>query len=159
MTEVQSPQGGARVRVPPPLVFLAAIVLGIVLGFVLPWRIPLPGWVRIAVPVALIGGGLAIGLSARRWFSKTGQDPRPWLPSPELIVNGPYRFSRNPLYLTMLLLSWGIAIAAQNVWIFLLGAVALRLVHHLAVLPEEAYLADKFGEQYLQYKARVRRYL
>src|SRR5438309_1447766 len=89
-----SSQGGARVRVPPPLVFGVAILLGwfVPLGVALPWalRWALGG---LCIALAVVLGATAIGL-----FRRTGQDPAPWTPSPELILRGPYRFTRNPMY-------------------------------------------------------------
>lgn len=154
--EVRSRQGGARVRLPPPLVFVVAIVVG--------WLLPdvrVHGYhaVRIAIGALLSCGGLALGLSSIRLFRKTGQDARPWTPTPELIVEGPYQHTRNPIYVSMLLISLAISALAGHGWIALLAFGALAVVHVTAVLPEERYLAAKFGETYDSYKTRVRRYL
>jgi protein-S-isoprenylcysteine O-methyltransferase Ste14 len=92
-------------------------------------------------------------------FRRTGQDPAPWKPSPSLILDGPYRFSRNPIYTGMTLVQLGVGISAGNGWIVLLAPLALLIVHVTAVLPEEAYLGERFGESYLRYKESVRRYL
>jgi len=151
---VESKQGGARVRVPPPLVFLAAIVIG---AFLPGLRVRGPWW--LAAGAALVVAGFLLGLSAMGWFRKTGQDPKPWLPSPELIVQGAYKYTRNPMYVGMTLLTLGIAALSGRLWIAALAPLALAAVHLLAVLPEERYLASKFGAPYLEYKTRVRRYL
>ena len=153
---VESKQGGARVRLPPPLVFLAAIVLG--------WLIPglrLHGQhgARIAIGALLLLGGLALGFAAVGLFKKTGQDARPWTPSPELIIQGPYKHTRNPMYVGMVLLTLGVSSLAGHGWIALLAFVALAVVHRTAVLPEERYLTAKFGEQYTKYTRSVRRYV
>jgi protein-S-isoprenylcysteine O-methyltransferase Ste14 len=153
-TGARSAQGGARVRVPPPLVFLAAIVLG---AFLPGLR---PSFARSAPAGAVVLLlGLGLGFWAVGWFRRTGQDPKPWMPSPELILRGPYRFSRNPMYVGMTLFTMGLGGLLARGFIVLLAPVALWLVHRLAVLPEEAYLTEKFGDAYLAYKARVRRYL
>ena len=154
--DVGSKQGGARVRLPPPLVFLAAIVAG--------WFVPglrLHGYhgLRIGVGLALVAAGLAVGLGAIRLFRKTGQDARPWMPTPELVFDGPYRFTRNPMYVGMVAFTLAAAALSGHLWIAVLAPFALALVHFTAVLPEERYLAAKFGEPYLSYKTRVRRYL
>ena len=159
MSDVQSSQGGARVSVPPPLVFLAAIAAGAGLGYLLPLRIGARLGVRLALGGAVIAAGVALAGWARGLFLKTGQDPRPWRPSPELILRGPYRHTRNPMYVGVTTVTAGIGLAMGNIWVLLLAPAALLSVHFLAVLPEEAYLADKFGESYLRYKAQVRRYL
>ena len=148
-----SKQGGARVRVPPPLCFVAAILLG--------WFVP---GLRFAGPSRWLGlafllAGVGIGFGAVRWFRKSGQDPTPWKPSPELIVQGPYLYTRNPMYVGMLLLTLGVALLAGRLWIAVLAPVALLAVHFTAVLPEERYLTAKFGQSYIDYIKRVRRYL
>jgi protein-S-isoprenylcysteine O-methyltransferase Ste14 len=153
---VESRQGGARVRMPPPLVFLLAIGLG--------WAIPglrlhESHAARIAVGALLIAGAIALGGAAIGLFRKTGQDVKPWTPSPELVLAGPYRYTRNPMYVGMTLITLGVAALAGHGWIAVLAFVALAVVHRVAVLPEERYLAAKFGEPYLAYKAKVRRYI
>jgi protein-S-isoprenylcysteine O-methyltransferase Ste14 len=148
-------QGGARVRVPPPLWFAAAIALGLLLPGL---RIRL-GALGTFLGLACIAAGLALFASAIRWFRKTGQDPKPWTPSPELILRGPYRFTRNPIYVAMTLAVLGIALWTGRWWMALLDACALLAVHFTAVLPEERYLSEKFGGPYQEFKARVRRYL
>jgi protein-S-isoprenylcysteine O-methyltransferase Ste14 len=157
--QVQSPQGGARVRFPPPLVFLGFILAG---AFVNRWHAL---HCHLPRPVSLGAGGLfilapmALFLGSLRLFRATGQHPRPWLPTPSLILSGPYRFSRNPIYLAMMLVQIGIGFLLDDAWILLLSPASLITVHFIAVLPEEAYLLDKFGEPYRKYLATVRRYL
>ncbi|HEY1586248.1 MAG TPA: isoprenylcysteine carboxylmethyltransferase family protein, partial [Polyangia bacterium] len=98
-------------------------------------------------------------VSARQLFVTSGQDPKPWMPSPSLVVRGPYRFTRNPMYVGMTLLQVGIGFLHGNLWIVLLAPALLLTVHYTAVLREEAYLEEKFGDAYRAFKRRVRRYL
>jgi protein-S-isoprenylcysteine O-methyltransferase Ste14 len=91
--------------------------------------------------------------------ARTQQDPDPRTPTPELIVGGPYRFSRNPIYLGMTLLQAGIGLALGNLWIVLLLAPVLFVLQRAVIEPEETYLARRFGEAYAGYRARVRRWL
>jgi protein-S-isoprenylcysteine O-methyltransferase Ste14 len=151
---------GARVRVPPPLVFLAFTLLGVALRYgVTPPSVPFARVVTIVVGAGLFVVGLTFVLSARILFIRTGQNPAPWKPSPELVVEGPYRFTRNPMYVGLTLLDVGLGLALHNLWISLFAIPALLLVHIFAVLPEERYLETKFGQSYRAYRARVRRYL
>jgi protein-S-isoprenylcysteine O-methyltransferase Ste14 len=150
-----SKQGGARVRFPPPLVFAGAILL----GWFVPLGIGLAPALRWALGGLLIAAAVALVGTARGLFVRTGQNPVPWTPSPELILQGPYRYTRNPMYVGMTLLTLGVGLAAGHAGVMLLAPVALLAVHFIAVLPEERYLAAKFGEPYLEFKSRVRRYL
>ena len=154
------PRGGARVRLPPPLLLLAVIGAGVGLRYVVPPP-PLPGGraVQFAVGGALIALALAIGGSAFGLFKKSGQDPVPWKPSPSLVVQGAYRFTRNPMYVGMTLILIGIGLVLDDLWLVIGAALFLVVVHDTAVLPEEAYLDEKFGDDYRAYKKKVRRYL
>jgi protein-S-isoprenylcysteine O-methyltransferase Ste14 len=148
-------QGGARVRIAPPLWFAGAVVAGALLpGF----RFH-PGVPGTAAGIAAIALGLLLGIPAIRWFRRTGQDPKPWTPSPELIVRGSYRYSRNPMYVSMTLFVVGIALISGRPWMAPLAFCALATVHCTAVLPEERYLEERFGAAYQEYRSRVRRYL
>ncbi|MBS1840111.1 MAG: isoprenylcysteine carboxylmethyltransferase family protein [Acidobacteria bacterium] len=151
---------GAKVRFPPPLVFLGAIVLGVIFQrMVVPLSLVLSSGLRIGAGVLILACGLALGASARILFTRTGQSPIPWKPTPELILQGPYRFTRNPMYLGITLVVIGLGLALNNLWISLFAAPALLVVHFIAVLPEERYLAEKFGDSYRSFLAQVRRYL
>ena len=155
----QSKEGGARVSFPPPLVFLISIFLGIVFQrTVKPLTIPIGWQLRVPGGLVFIAAAICFLVPALVLFKRTGQHPRPWEPTPELIPNGPYRFSRNPMYVAMTLLVLGLGIALNDLWVSLLAPVALLAVHFIAVLPEERYLAEKFGESYRGYVGRVRRY-
>jgi protein-S-isoprenylcysteine O-methyltransferase Ste14 len=151
---------GAQVRFPPPLVFLGFVLLGVATHHLLrPAPAPMPTALRIISGLIVLVGGAAVGGFARMHFVRTGQSPVPWKPSPELILEGPYRFTRNPMYLGMTLFEAGLGLAVNNLWITLFALPALLTVHLTAVLPEERYLTGKFGESYRSYLARVRRYL
>lgn len=103
--------------------------------------------------------GIALLVWSVRPFRRTGQRPEPWLPSPEMITDGPYRYSRNPMYLAMTLIQMGIGFFFGNLWLVGLSLPALAVVHFIAVKPEERYLTEKFGAPYQEYCRRVRRYL
>lgn len=160
MTQVDSKEAGALVRFPPPLVFLLCILAGVALHYlVLPATLPLDQVVT-AIAGTIIGlTGFAVVISARILFSRTGQNPVPWKPTPELILQGPYRYTRNPMYVGVTVLLIGIGIAFNNLWISALALPALIIIHFIAVLPEEKYLSEKFGESYSSYCTRVRRYV
>lgn len=151
---------GAAVRLPPPLVYLLALIGGVVLNaFVWPLALPLGGAARIAgaAIAGLAGAGLvgaALGL-----FRQTGQDPKPWVTTPEIISGGVYRWTRNPMYVGMALLLLAFGLGLANAWLIALVPVALAIVYWTAVRHEEAYLERKFGAGYLEYKRSVRRWI
>lgn len=157
---VQSRQGGARVGFPPPLVFLGFLLVGVFLQRVaLPLRLPLPRSISLALGATAVTAAIALFAGSIRLFRATGQHPRPWLPTPSLIFTGPYRFSRNPIYLAMMLVQIGLGLVLDNAWIVALSAASLAVIHVIAVRPEEAYLLDRFGDPYRRYCETVRRYL
>ena len=151
---------GARVRIPPPLVFLACTLAALAIHFyVRPLALSVPRMLGVPVGIAIASAGIATVASARILFLRTGQNPVPWTPSPELIERGPYRFTRNPMYVGITTLLVGIGLAVDVLWLSVLALVALSIVHVIAVVKEEAYLAEKFGDAYAAYRSRVRRYL
>lgn len=153
-------EAGARVRFPPPLIFLGAILLGVLvqrMGTRL--SLPFAPGLRVLGGILILVCGVSLVISARIWFTRTGQSPIPWKPTPELILRGPYRFTRNPMYVGVTLVVVGIGIVLNNLWISLFAGPALVAVHFIAVLPEERYLTQKFGESYRSFLARVRRYV
>ena len=156
----RSKHGGANVRFPPPLVFVGFILAGVaVQRFALPLASNAGSMVRAGVGAPLIGGGLALILWAAGGFRRSGRSPEPWLPSSTLILEGPYRFSRNPMYVGMTAIQVGVGAALDNGWVVLLAASGLAVVQVMAVRPEERYLEETFGADYVALKKRVRRYL
>jgi protein-S-isoprenylcysteine O-methyltransferase Ste14 len=155
-----SVERGARVRFPPPLVFLSGLLLGVAIDrYVAAAPIPIDRSIRIGLGVFMALCGIGLLASSRLHFTRTGQSVIPWKPTPELIFQGPYTFTRNPMYVGMTLLQIGLGIALNNRWIAAFAVPALLIVHFIAVLPEEKYLSEKFGDSYRAYLGRVRRYL
>ena len=160
MNESRPGERGARVRFPPPLVFLIGVLMGVVCqSVVAPAPVPVSRGVSLVGGILILLVGLSVAAPARVLFARTGQSPIPWKPSPELILRGPYRFTRNPMYVGITLVQIGLGVALNNLWISLFAAPALLAVHFTAVLPEERYLTEKFGANYKAYLAQVRRYL
>jgi len=151
----------ADVRVLPPVLFLVSLCVGLLLGWLAPLRILSAEHPRL--PLALGLTALAFGLGAVAWslvwMRRTEQDPDPRKPTPSLIAAGPFRFSRNPIYLGMALLEAGIGLAIGNAWLLLLVPPTIAILVRTVVEREEAYLARKFGEPYARYCEQVRRWL
>ena len=152
----------ADVRIPPPVVGVLTIVIGFVLGRFVPimddFLVPAPAryWVGGLICIAAI---LVFAVWPLRLFRHAEQDPTPWTTTPGLITSGPYRISRNPIYLMMLLVCIGFSIILDEAWVFVLTPVCAFVVYLVAIRQEEAYLEDKFGDDYLNYKKQVRRWI
>lgn len=160
MPQPDAKERGAKVRFPPPLVFVAWLLLGVALHhWVQPAHAPGPRAISAVTGILLLGVGLGLLIWARVHFFRTGQDPIPWRSSPELIFQGPFRFTRNPMYVGMTFFQVGFGVALSNLWMALFAFPALLMVHFIAVLPEERYLSEKFGESYRSYLTQVRRYM
>jgi len=150
----------ADVRLPPPTIYAAAVVAGVLLHlFAWPLPLALPATVRFVAAAVMGAVGLALFIAAFGAFRRTGQDPKPWKTTPEFIATGAYRFSRNPMYAGAALLQAAVALGLANGWLLAFVPAALAIVYRTAVRHEEAYLEQKFGESYLAYKRSVRRWL
>jgi protein-S-isoprenylcysteine O-methyltransferase Ste14 len=155
-------EDAAAVRIFPPAVPLLTILAGVGLERVWPidlgLALPAPEryWVGGFV---VVGAILSLGLWSVLIMRRTGQTENPWKPTTEIVEGGPFRISRNPMYLQMVLICIGVAVMLMNVWILLLVPVCAWVLYKFATLPEETYLQSKFGEVYLAYKRRVRRWL
>lgn len=152
----------AAVRVFPPGVPLFTILAGVGLSRLWPidlgFEIPAPAlyWLSGAI---MVGAILGLGLPSVLLFRASAQSENPWKSTPEIMERGPFRFTRNPMYLQMVLICIGVAVIRMDVWILLLTPVCGWVLQRFAILPEEAYLEGKFGDTYLAYKRRVRRWL
>jgi protein-S-isoprenylcysteine O-methyltransferase Ste14 len=156
----EEPRDGAQVRIPPPVLPVAMILAGVGLQRLVPITLELPVPLRYWIGgLIVVGSLLVLGSWPAVLFRRSGQNPIPWEPTPSIVEGGPYRFTRNPMYLMMVLVCLGFAIILSNVWILALTPVCAVLLHRLAIVPEEAYLERKFGEVYLAYKRKVRRWL
>jgi protein-S-isoprenylcysteine O-methyltransferase Ste14 len=152
----------AAVKFPPPILPIVTIVAGHILGRFLPLLpdavLPTPEryWIGGLIAVAAV---VILVVWPALQFKKSGQDPKPWTPTPEIVVAGPYRFTRNPMYLGMIIFCIGFAIILSDAWTLILTPLCGWLIYHLAIRHEETYLEKKFGESYRAYKQTVRRWI
>ncbi len=146
------------VRVPPPILLIGAILAGYCLQQL--WALELTNWSgRYVAAWALIGVGVIILVASGVQFFRAKTNIRPDKPSSNLIQSELYRFSRNPIYVSGLLLQLGIALLMNNLWIVLLVPVSKFVFDRYVIAREEAYLERAFGEVYLDYKRTIRRWL
>src|SRR4029453_18232039 len=142
----------------PPLVYLTSLIVG--------------GLLQLAAPLSFVPRALAVPLGvslvlvaiALFWFSvakfRAAGTPVPGhKPSTAIVRTGPYRFSRNPIYLAFSLFQLGIAIWANSLWLLGPLVATVALIHFIVIRREEQYLERRFGAEYLDYKASVRRWL
>lgn len=152
----------AAVRVFPPAVPLLTILLGVGLNHAWPvdlgFELPTPGryWIGGLI---VAGAFFGLGMWSVLLFRRSGQNENPWKPTPQIVERGPFRVTRNPMYLQMVLVCVGVAVILGNMWVLVLTPLGGWLLQRFAILPEEAYLERKFGDTYLAYKRRVRRWL
>lgn len=150
----------AAVRVFPPGVPVATILIGAGLHRIFPLSLGLPvparHWLGGALVVAAI---LGLGLWSIILFRRSGQNENPWKPTPVIVDRGPFSVTRNPMYLQMVLVCIGFATILSNAWILVLTPACAAVLQRFAIRPEEAYLEGKFGDAYRDYTRRVRRWI
>ena len=147
------------VMFPPPLLHLATLVAGLALHFAFPQGFLPETWMQLVTGLPFIGISVALVASALRTMRRAGTDANAYKPTTAIVVDGPYRFSRNPMYLSFTALYIGIAFAVDALWPFVLLPMALVGISLGVIKREERYLEQKFGQEYLQYKGRVRRWI
>ncbi len=153
----------AQVIIRPPLAWALAVIAGLALD----WLVPLPflpadldaGW-----PSGLLGALVfALALALAAWaivtITRAGSNVPTNRPTTTIVESGPYRFTRNPIYLGMFLGLVGLAIAFDNLWLLLMLVPFALVIRYGVVAREEAYLERKFGDLYRGYRLRVRRWL
>jgi protein-S-isoprenylcysteine O-methyltransferase Ste14 len=142
----------------PPFVYLAAILGGVGLDLVRPLRwLPAAdgGWV--GVPLVLFS--MALFIASTRQFRVAGTPVPGNKPTTTIVSSGPYRFSRNPIYLAFSIFVLGIACWFNSLWLLGTLAAAMSLMSFVVIPREERYLERRFNAEYLEYKAKVRRWL
>jgi protein-S-isoprenylcysteine O-methyltransferase Ste14 len=153
------PRDSPGVVAPPPLILLAAFLIGLGLEILWPLPLGLGRGVRWTVGGVLIAAAVALAASGIREFRRAGTNLAPHLPATSVVTGGPFGWSRNPLYLSMHLFLAGLAFLCDTVWLLVMLAPFFLAIRHGVIAREERYLEGKFGEDYRRYKARVRRWI
>lgn len=154
------PTRGPRIHLPPPLLVAAWFFSGLGIDRVLPLRVP-----EFLMPIGrLVGGGaVVLGMGLAFWtmwlFRRAGTTVLPFKAATTLVIEGPFRRSRNPIYTGLLLVYAGAGLWSGLVWVLLLVPLVLASLRGLAIDAEEAHLTERFGNEYQQYRQRVRRWL
>lgn len=148
-------------RVPwPPILYASSILCAAAGQLALPLHFP----ARLTAALALLGivclgGGAGLGIAAIRRFRRAGTTVSPNRAAEKLVTDGPFSFSRNPMYLGNTLALIGLALIFDVPWFLVVAPAAMLCVQELAIKREEAHLAAKFGAEWASYAARVRRWL
>ena len=142
----------------PPAIPIFALILSWIIGKLLPIQANWPiwiqwtGWILFTVPFLF-----AIWAVITFRLNSTAVDPRGEVTT--FVITGPFRYSRNPMYVTLLMVYTGSALAFRLPWAIVLLLPVFLLLHFVVIIPEEKYLESRFGEQYIHYRLRVRRWL
>jgi len=153
-----SADGAGPVAIPPPVIYVAALLLGLWLDPLWPIS-PLPESVAYSIGALAVIAGILIAPFAFLKFRRAGTPFNVRKPATALVTDGPYQYSRNPGYVALTLFYLGIALLLRNVWMLLMAAPALVVMDLWVVRSEERHLEARFGEEYASYKRTVRRWL
>lgn len=152
---------GARVLIPPPLLYAAGFLAGVWLRRVLPGDTlpPAIAGVGRVSGIVLAAAGVLLSLWGFFTFLLAKTTPIPHKPVSTLVTHGPYRFTRNPMYVGLNAIYLGLVLALDRLWPLALLPLVLAILITAVILPEERYLESRFGDDYLAYRTRVRRFL
>jgi protein-S-isoprenylcysteine O-methyltransferase Ste14 len=146
------------VRIPPPLIYVAGFVIGLVLERFFPVLVfpKIPSRIAAVLCSAL---GVTMAVWSVGLFHRERTSFVPIKPTTTLVIYGPYHFTRNPMYLGLVCLYVGLALWFGIFWALILLPAVMALIQQYVIIREEQYLERKFGDQYLRYKAGVRRWI
>jgi protein-S-isoprenylcysteine O-methyltransferase Ste14 len=147
---------------PPPVIYAGTAIAALLLHWLLPVGLPaflMVEEIRFGVGAVLVVVSITLAMIAVRRFRKAGTNVPPWQPATTIVETGPYRFTRNPMYLGLTGFYLGIGLIVASVWFAVLFVPMIIVMQQGVILREETYLARKFGDAYLAYKTRVRRWI
>jgi protein-S-isoprenylcysteine O-methyltransferase Ste14 len=148
----------AGVVAPPPLIYAGTLAVGLIAHFFTPLPF-LPNGLNLILGALLVILGLALAFAAIGAMRQANTPLDPWEPVRAIVSNGPFRFTRNPIYVSFALIYLGVTCALNSLAALMFFPIALLVIHFGVIAREEKYLERKFGDEYLQYKTQVRRWL
>ena len=157
---VESPPDNAGVTMPPPLLFIGTALAALALHFLIrdpTWNLSAP--TRHAMAAVLTVLGILLMVGAIRLFARTGTNIEPWKPTTALVRTGIFKWTRNPMYLSMTVLYLALAVGINSVLAVVLLVPVLLVMRYVVIAREERYLERKFGAEYRHFKAEVRRWI
>ncbi|GLQ55079.1 methyltransferase family protein [Devosia nitrariae] len=161
MNETTSETDNPQLPVLPPVLLLGAVAVAIVLDWTpLRFLSPPVGFnLQVLAGLVLTAGGFWLAWSARALFEREGTNVIPTQPTLKVVTSGPYRYTRNPMYLGMVIVLLGLSLVFSLEWGAILTPVLWLVLDRMIVAREEAYLSRKFGAEYQALLARTRRWL
>ena len=158
MSEGRDNADNPGVIAPPPFIYTGALAAGLLAHR--RFRVPfLPRRLARTLGPLLIVGGFVVGLLGLREMRRAGTNVDPYRPATAVVTGGPYRFTRNPMYVGFTLMYAGISAWTNALLPILMLPAVQQLMRRGVIEREERYLERKFGDEYLQYKGRVRRWI
>ncbi|MBL4758273.1 MAG: isoprenylcysteine carboxylmethyltransferase family protein [Rhizobiales bacterium] len=161
MTENNPTNGApdnAGVKIPPPLIFLGCLLVG--LGDDSPWlNFQLAETWMMVIGGLITAAGIVLILKGAPRHKAAGSNVEPWKPTTTIMTDGLYGWSRNPIYLGMAIIHAGLALSGGSLAALVTLAPAILAIRFYVIAREERYLEAKFGDEYLAYKAKVRRWI
>ena len=144
----------------PPYLVIFSLILSFALEYLV-FSYPLTDAhiIQGIIGILIIFLSILIFMRSVRLFSSNLENLHPRSVSTQIFKDGPFKFSRNPIYLAMVLLMFGFGISLNSTWFIIFGLIDMILLHFGIILPEELYLEKEFGKDYLSYKSSVRRWL
>jgi protein-S-isoprenylcysteine O-methyltransferase Ste14 len=150
----------AQVKTIPPLIPLTFIVLAWLINrFIYPLAIPLDANIQMIIAYVLMPIAGVLFAFSLYFFLKTRQNPEPHTPTNALYTGGVFRMTRNPIYLGFLVAQVIVAIKMNSLYVILSLPIVFWLLNKWVIEPEETYLEKLFGQEYVDYKNKVRRWL
>ena len=148
----------SEVRIPPPLIYAGVFAVGFFLQKIFPADV-IPKAISRVAAFLCAGVSAVLGAWSLVLFLRSRTSPFPMKPSTVLVTTGPYKFTRNPMYVSLAFLYTGLGLWFNIFWALVLLPAVIVIVRYYVIAAEELYLEQKFGEQYLRYRAYVRRWL
>jgi len=147
-----------RPKINPPKLYALTAITGMIMTLV--WQVNIfPMWGQVVFGGAILAGGMYLHFLASREFQNNGTYVAGYKPAVALVTSGPYRYTRNPLYISMSLMVLGFAVLIDSFWAVMFLVLLNIYIHFRYVQREEAFLKEKFGDEYEAYLLNVRRWI
>lgn len=147
-----------NVKLPPPAIYAGAFAIGYGLHWLVPWS-AFDGPLRFGLAALMGLPAVTVALWALLTFRRADTAIEPWEPARHLVMHGPYAYTRNPMYVSLTLLTAAVAIALDLPWALLMVPVAVLITDRHVIAREEVHLTHMFGDAYRTYCTRTRRWL